>query len=116
MDDRTKDLLDRAEGKPAPEHPASADHTPQPYSPHNTPSNPETNPTPTPNPNTNPTPQPTSSFVRPLLAATNIHKPYRLGKVDVPDLRGAPLHTHNAEFLAIRGASGPGNSTLRPTL
>ncbi len=47
-----------------------------------------------------------------LIVASNIHKTYRLGKVDVPVLRGIDLAVESCEFIAILGASGSGKSTL----
>mgnify|MGYP001601599021 CR=1 FL=1 len=47
-----------------------------------------------------------------LIVASNIHKTYRLGKVDVPVLRGIDLAVEQGEFIAILGASGSGKSTL----
>ena len=47
-----------------------------------------------------------------LLQAHDVHKTYRLGRVDVPVLRGCDVDVHAGEFLAIRGSSGSGKSTL----
>jgi lipoprotein-releasing system ATP-binding protein len=42
----------------------------------------------------------------------DLHKTYRLGRVDVPVLRGADLAIRRAEWVAVLGASGSGKSTL----
>jgi lipoprotein-releasing system ATP-binding protein len=48
----------------------------------------------------------------PLLRAVNLYKTYRLGRVDVPVLRGASLEVRQGEWVAVHGASGSGKSTL----
>lgn len=47
-----------------------------------------------------------------LISAQDVRKTYRLGRVDVPVLRGASVHVREGEWLAILGASGSGKSTL----
>lgn len=47
-----------------------------------------------------------------LISAQQVRKTYRLGRVDVPVLRGATVHVGEGEWLAILGASGSGKSTL----
>ena len=41
-----------------------------------------------------------------LLSTTNLRKTYRLGRVDVPVLKGATLHVQRGEWVAVPGPSG----------
>lgn len=47
-----------------------------------------------------------------LLEVQNLRKTYRLGRVEVPVLRGASISVSEGEFVAVLGASGSGKSTM----
>lgn len=53
-----------------------------------------------------------STTAQTILQAHALRKTYRMGRVDVPVLKGASIDVYEGEWVAVLGASGSGKSTL----
>src|ERR1700690_4113313 len=47
-----------------------------------------------------------------FIEAVELRKTYRVGKIDVPALRGISFNVQKGEFVSVVGPSGSGKSTL----
>ena len=47
-----------------------------------------------------------------IISATNVHKIYKTGQLEVQALRGVDIHVEEGEMIAIMGPSGCGKTTL----
>jgi len=54
--------------------------------------------------------------MKPILQTVDLKKSYKIGKLDVPALRGLSFEVGEGEFVAIMGPSGCGKSTLLRTI